>query len=100
MGVRLSGGLLVGMRFLGVFVVEGLGFELLVCLEACGVSGLSAFCCVSVDALSPVASLTGVGLKVRFGRLRLWLYVLGGWRFGLVGVVRLVFGRFWDELLT
>jgi len=100
MGVRLRGGLLVGMRCLGVFFVEGLGCELLVLLEACGISGLSVFCCVSVDALSPVASLTGVGLKVRFGRLRLWFYVLCGWRFGPVGIVCLVCGRFWDELLT
>ena len=82
------------------FVVGELGCELLVLLDACGISGLSVFCCVSVDALSSVASLTGVGLKVMCGRLRLWLYVLCGWRFGPVGVVRLVCGRFLDELLT
>ena len=100
LGVRLRGGLLVGMRCLGIFVVEGLWCVFLVLLEACDISGLSVFCCVSVDALSPVASLTGVRLKVRFGRLRLWLYVLYGWRFEPVGVVRLVCGRFWDEVLT
>ena len=68
----------MGMRWLGDFVIGELGCELLDLLEACGVSGLSVFCCVSVDALSPVVSLTGVGLKVMCGRLRLWLYVLLG----------------------
>ena len=61
----------MGMRWLSVFVVGELGCEHLILLEACGVSGLSVFCCVSVDALSPVASLTGVGLKVMRGRSRL-----------------------------
>ncbi len=72
----------------------------MVLLEACGVLGLSVFCCVSVDALSPIASLTGVELKVMCERLRLWLYVLLGWRFRPVGMVRLGCGRFWDVLLA
>ena len=62
----------------------------MVLLEACGILRLSVFYCVSGDAMSPVASLSGVGLKVMFGRLRLWLYVYRGGRFGHVVVGRLV----------
>ncbi len=58
------------------------------------------FCCVSSDAMSTVASLSGVGLKVMFGRLRLWLYVFCGWQFVHVVVVRFVCCRFWCVLLT
>jgi len=90
----------VGTRCFGVFVVGEWGCELLVLLGACGISGLTVYCCVSVDAMSPVASLTGVGLKVMCGRLRVWLHALWGWRFEPVGVVRLVCGRFWDVLLA
>ena len=72
-----------------------MGCELLVLLEACGIVRLSVFCCVSGDAMSPVASLSSVGLKVMFGRLRLWLYIFCGWRFGHVvcgplGVLRVL----------
>ena len=86
--VCLRGGLLAGVRCLGVFFVGELGCELLVLLEACGILRLSVVCCVSGDALSPVASLSGVGLKVVFGRL--WLFVFCGWRFGPLVVVFLV----------
>ena len=88
------------MRWFGVLGVGELGCELLVLLDACGVSGLYVFCCVSIEALSPIDAFTDVGLKALCGCLRLWLYVLLGWRFGPVGVVRLVCGRFWDVLLA
>jgi len=78
------------MRCFGIFVVGELGCELLVILEACGILRLSVFCCASGDAMSPVSSLSGVGLKVMFGRLRVWLYVFCGWRFRHVVVVRVV----------
>jgi len=73
--VRLRGGLLVGMRCYGIFFVGELGCELLVLLEACGILRLCVLCCVSGDEMSPVASLSGVGLKVMSGRLRLSIYV-------------------------
>ena len=80
----------MGMRCFGIFYVGEWGRELLVLLDACGILRLFMFCCVSSDAMSPVASLSGLGLKVMFGRLRLWLYVFCGWRFGHAIVVRLV----------
>ena len=73
LGVRLRGGLLVGVRFVGVVMMGGLGCDLLVLLDVCVILGLPELCCVSGDELSPVASLSGVGLV---GRLRLVLYVL------------------------
>jgi hypothetical protein len=87
--MRLRGGLLVGVRFVGVVVIRELGYGLLVLLEACFILGLPVFCCVSGDELSPVASLSGVELWILFGRLRLVLYVFCGWWFGPV-VVRWV----------
>ena len=69
---------------------EGLGCELLVLLDVCGISVLYLVCCVFGDAMSPVVALTDVGLKVMFGRLRVLVCVVCGWRFGYVVVVRLV----------
>ena len=62
LGVRLRGGLLVGVRFVNVVVIRELGSGILVLLEACGISRLPVFCCASGDKLSPVASLSGVRL--------------------------------------
>jgi hypothetical protein len=78
LGVRLRGGLLVGVRFVGVVVMGGLGCDLLVLLDACVILRLPVLCSVSGDELSPVASLSGVG---SVGRLCLVLYVLSGWWF-------------------
>ena len=47
-------------------------------------------CRVVGDAMSPVASLTDVGFKVMFGRLRVLVCVVFGSRFGQVFVMRLV----------
>ena len=65
----------MGVRFVSVVVIRELGSELLVLLEACGISRLPVFCCVSSDELFSVASLSGVGLYDMLGRLRLLLYV-------------------------
>ena len=62
LGVRLRGGLLVGMRCFGVFVIGELRCELLFLLAACGILRLSVFCSVTGDTLSLVASILGVGL--------------------------------------
>ena len=60
--MRLRAGLLVGVRFASVVVIRDLGCELLVLLGACGILSSSVFCYISDDELSPVASLSGVGL--------------------------------------
>jgi hypothetical protein len=63
------------IRYFGIFVVRGLGYELLVLLEACGMLRVSGFSCVCGGAMSPIAPLSGVGIRVTFVRLRVWLYV-------------------------
>ena len=79
LGVRLRGGLLVRVRFVSVVLKGELGYALLVLLGACVFLGLSLFCCVTGDVLSPVVSLSSVEL---FGRLRLVLCVFCVWWFG------------------
>ena len=50
---------------------------------------LSGFSCVFGGAMALGDLLSSVGLRVMYERLRVWLYVFGGWQFG--HVVRLVF---------
>ena len=73
-----------------VLLMWGLGCELLVLLDACGISVLYVVCCVFGDAMLPVVSLTGVGLKVMFGRLQVLVCEVCGWWVWHVVVVRLV----------
>ena len=79
LGVRLRGGLIVGVRFVGVVVMGGLGCDLSGLFDVCVILELPVLSCVSGDELSPFASLSGVGMV---GRLRLVLYVFSGWSFG------------------
>ena len=60
--MRLRGGLLVGMRGFGVFLIGEVVCELLVLLEAYNTLRLNVNCCVSDDVSPPDASLSGVGL--------------------------------------
>jgi hypothetical protein len=76
LGVRLRGELLVKKRFVSVVLKGELGCGLLVIFGACVFLGLSLFCCVTGDALSPVVPLSSVGF---FGRLRLVLCVFCVW---------------------
>ena len=62
----------------------------MVLLDACGISVLYVVCYVFGDAMSPVVLITGVGLKVMFGRFRVLVCVVCGWQFGYVVIVRLV----------
>ena len=67
--------LLVGMHGSGGVVVGEARCELLVFLEAGITLGLTAGFCVSGGVLSLVVSLSGIGMQIGFGRLRLWLHV-------------------------
>ena len=62
----------------------------LVLLDACGISVLYVVYCVFGDAMSPGVSLTVVGLRAMFGRLRVLVCVVCGWQYGYVVMVRLV----------
>ena len=79
MGVRLRGGLLVGVRCFDVADVGGLECELLVLLDVEGISMLYVGYCVFGDVMSPVVSLASVGLKVVRGRLQLLVCVVCVW---------------------
>ena len=79
LGARLRGGLLVRVLFVNTVLKGELGCDLLALLGACVSLEISLFLCVSGDVLSPVVSLSSVGL---FGRLRLVLYVFCCWWFG------------------
>jgi hypothetical protein len=52
----------MGMPGFGAFVIVEVGCELLDLLEACVTLRLTLICCVSDDALLPIASLSGVWL--------------------------------------
>ncbi len=96
LGVRLRGGLLVGMPCFGVFVIGGLVCVLLCLLESCGILGLFVCFWVSGDALYASAKLSSARLWVMLGRLRLWLGVLwlAVWaRWHALGLLN-VLGRF------
>ena len=82
MGVRFRGGFLVGARCLDVVDVGGLGCEILVLLDAKGISMYVSWS-VFGDLMSPVGSLSSVGSKSVRGRLRLlvcdvWVWWLKG----------------------
>ena len=62
--MRLRGGLLVGVHCFDVADVGGLGCELLVLLDAEGISMVYVGCGVFGDVMSPVVSLASVGLNV------------------------------------
>jgi hypothetical protein len=66
----------------------GWGGDLLVLLDAYGISVMYVGCCVFGDVMSPVVSLAGVGLKATHGRLRLLVCVVCVWWLGRFVVVR------------
>ncbi len=59
--------------------VGGLGCELLVLLDASGISTVYVSCCVLGDVTSPGVSLGNVGLKSVCGRLRVLVCVVCVW---------------------
>ena len=69
LGVRLQGGLLVGVH-LGVVDVWGLRCELLGLLDACGFSVMHIDCCVFDNLVSPLVSFASEGSEAIRGRLR------------------------------
>jgi len=79
LGVRLRGGLSVGVRCLCVADVGGLGCDLLVLLDVYGITVIYIGCCVFGDVISPVVSLVNVGLEAVRGRLRVLVCVVCVW---------------------
>jgi hypothetical protein len=80
----------VGVRCFGITIVGRLGCELLVLLDAYGISIMYVGCCVFGDVMSPVVSLAGVGLRATCGRLRVLVCVVCVWWLGHFVVVRLL----------
>ena len=76
----------MGVRFVGVVVMGGLGCDIFVLLDVCVILKLPVFCYVSGGELSPVASLSGVEL-VRHLRLVLNVLWCLGYVEGFVDVV-------------
>ena len=66
----------MGVRCFGITVVGGLRCELLILLDAYGISTIYVGCCVFGDVMSPVVSLAVVGLKATCGRLRVLVCVV------------------------
>ena len=77
--MRLQDGLLVGLRCFDAIDVGGLGCELLVLLDASGISTVYVGCCVLGDVASPGVSLGSGELKSVRGRLRVLVYVVCVW---------------------
>ena len=74
-GMCVWGVLPMGMHGSGGVVVGEVRCKILVLLEAGITLGLTVSFSVPDGVLSLVVSLSGIGMKVGFGRLRLWLYV-------------------------
>ena len=79
---------MVVVRYFCAADVGGLGCDLLVLLDAYGISVMYVGCCVFGDVISPVVSLASVWLKATHGRLRLLVCVVCVWWLGHVVVVR------------
>ena len=69
----------MGVCCFDVADVGVLGCELLVLLDAYGISMVYVGCCVFGDVMSPVVSLSSVGWKAVRGRLRLLVCVVCVW---------------------
>ena len=86
LGVRLQGGLLMGVH-LGVVDVWGLRCEILGLSDACGFSMMCIGCCVFGDLVFPLVSLASVGSGAMRERLRSLGCGVGVWWLGLFIVV-------------